>query len=58
MKMSGSKPLGKITASVGVSAYRPDEALENFIARADNALYAAKDSGRNRVVSEQGSATK
>jgi diguanylate cyclase (GGDEF)-like protein len=39
-----------ITASFGVSALRTDESLDELIRRADEALYAAKDQGRNRVV--------
>jgi len=38
-----------ITISVGTATLRPDEALEEFIRRADKALYQAKNSGRNRV---------
>jgi two-component system cell cycle response regulator len=40
-----------LTASFGVAAYLPDEEMDAWIARADHALYAAKNSGRNRVVS-------
>ncbi|HRJ62043.1 MAG TPA: GGDEF domain-containing protein, partial [Azospirillaceae bacterium] len=39
-----------ITASVGVAEWRADEAsLERALARADEALYAAKRSGRNKI---------
>ncbi|MFI3122057.1 MAG: GGDEF domain-containing protein [Methylococcaceae bacterium] len=41
----------KITASMGVSTLRKDDTLESFVKRADNAMYTAKKSGRNRVVS-------
>ena len=44
--------LGQITLSVGVSTYRAGEPTENLIQRADEALYSAKRSGRNRVVHE------
>lgn len=40
-----------VTASFGVSAVaRSDHSVHDAIARADACLYAAKDSGRNRVV--------
>jgi diguanylate cyclase len=47
-----SKKLGKITVSIGAALYRPDEPLDTFINRSDQALYFAKDSGRNRVATE------
>ena len=47
------KKLGGITLSVGASTYVPGEALTDFIERADVALYTAKQTGRNRVVSEK-----
>lgn len=40
----------KITASLGISTLRNDDTLESFVKRADEAMYKAKDSGRNRVV--------
>jgi len=40
----------KITLSMGVTDYRQGEALEMFMARADAALYQAKEQGRDRVV--------
>jgi diguanylate cyclase (GGDEF)-like protein len=43
----------RITASFGVACLRDgDLSIHNAIARADKALYAAKDAGRNRVVAE------
>jgi diguanylate cyclase (GGDEF)-like protein len=39
----------QVTVSMGISEYLPNDSLESFIARADNALYRAKKSGRNRT---------
>lgn len=40
-----------VTVSIGVTAYQPGDTLEYFIDRADKALYHAKQTGRNKVVS-------
>jgi len=43
----------EITVSIGVAAYTPtDNTPDNILRRADQALYAAKREGRNRVVSQ------
>ena len=40
-----------LSVSIGVAIYNsPDDTLVQLISRADNALYAAKNAGRNRVV--------
>ncbi|MCF4152358.1 GGDEF domain-containing protein [Dethiosulfovibrio sp. F2B] len=39
----------KITSSFGVTLYRPGEPINEFVARADDALYDAKRKGRDRV---------
>jgi diguanylate cyclase len=47
-----NEDVGKITLSLGVSQMRGDDSLENFVERADTALYAAKQAGRNQVAFE------
>ena len=41
--------IGSITASFGVAEYGPPESPEDWLKRADQALYAAKQGGRNQV---------
>ncbi|UCF93826.1 MAG: diguanylate cyclase [Desulfobacterales bacterium] len=43
----------KITVSIGVSAYHKGDTATTILDRADQALYVAKRSGKNRVVSER-----
>jgi diguanylate cyclase (GGDEF)-like protein/PAS domain S-box-containing protein len=40
---------GTITISLGVTQYRKNDTEDSFIKRADDAMYAAKGKGRNRV---------
>ena len=42
--------LDGITVSVGVTLHPPTETLDEAIGRADQGLYVAKNSGRNRVI--------
>jgi diguanylate cyclase (GGDEF)-like protein len=40
-----------LTVSIGLTTFDPDDAApDGILARADAALYGAKESGRNRVV--------
>ncbi|MBS1186448.1 MAG: uncharacterized protein H6R04_466 [Burkholderiaceae bacterium] len=42
-------PIGRITASFGIATRQPEESLDDWIARADAAMYRAKQGGRNRI---------
>jgi diguanylate cyclase len=44
--------LGQITLSIGVAQYRAGEPASELVHRADEALYLAKSSGRDKVSSE------
>ena len=46
---SAFSPGMKVTISAGVATLNPNETSDTFLARADNALYAAKARGRNRI---------
>ena len=48
-RLNSEEPVGNITISAGVAAYRPGEDLTGLIARADAALYTSKAQGRNRI---------
>ena len=45
------KKIAKITFSAGVAEYRGNEDVEELVSRVDQALYNAKNSGRNRISS-------
>jgi diguanylate cyclase len=51
-KGAGGGSLGSITLSLGVAAYVPGEPLSRLVSRADQALYLAKRTGRNRSATE------
>jgi diguanylate cyclase len=52
MKRSTGEHLGRITISIGVATLGPNDSPQSLIERADVCLYAAKRSGRNRVIGE------
>ncbi len=51
---SEGKDLGTITISLGVAQFIAGENLDALIARADKALYVAKENGRNRTATHDG----
>jgi diguanylate cyclase len=46
------KPLGPITFSAGITAFRSDDTQETLFARADALLYRAKNEGRDRAFAD------
>lgn len=51
-RRSTGEVLPNITVSVGVGQFQPGESMSELIERCDRALYLAKRTGRNRVVTE------
>jgi diguanylate cyclase (GGDEF)-like protein len=49
---AASQSAAIVTVSIGVGTVPPGTSLEDIIRRADRALYAAKDAGRNQVSAE------
>jgi diguanylate cyclase len=50
MENSFENNLIKVTISLGISSFAADDSPDTFMKRADDALYQAKHSGRNRFV--------
>ncbi len=52
MRRTSGEDLGTVTISIGVAQLKRDETPAKVLERADEYLYQAKRSGRNRVVGE------
>lgn len=50
IEMTDIENIDSFTASFGVTDFKASDTINSFIKRADDALYKAKESGRNRVV--------
>jgi len=50
MRIPGTAEDFMLTVSVGIARYRPGERIDHVLMRADDALYEAKRTGRDRVV--------
>jgi diguanylate cyclase len=49
VRQKTGEPIRQVTISIGVTRFIRDEDIKDTIARADYALYQAKENGRNRV---------
>lgn len=52
LELSELRQPARVTVSGGIAQYRPGESSAQTISRADEALYAAKAAGRNRIIVE------
>jgi diguanylate cyclase len=50
-RKGSGETIGQVTLSVGLTSVKPNDDIETFIDRADKALYEAKQTGRDKVVS-------
>jgi PleD family two-component response regulator len=49
-RLRAATPDGQ-TCSAGLAVWRPGESVDELVGRADEALYRAKETGRDRLVS-------
>ncbi|KAF0863842.1 diguanylate cyclase [Pseudomonas sp. LD120] len=52
LRSSPIEPVGIVTASFGIASWRQGEGADGLLLRADSAVYAAKQAGRDRVQGE------
>ena len=48
-RATDNEAIANVTISLGIAGFKPGESAADFVARADAALYASKNAGRNRV---------
>ncbi|PJA58681.1 MAG: GGDEF domain-containing protein [Rhodocyclales bacterium CG_4_9_14_3_um_filter_68_10] len=53
-RLGSEEAIGGITVSLGAAQRLPEEPIERLMGRADEALYASKRAGRNRVSTDRG----
>jgi two-component system cell cycle response regulator len=51
-RVMGGEELLTVTISIGVAASLPEDTQAKLIKRADEAMYEAKEAGRNRVIAK------
>jgi len=49
-RKDSGETIGKVTLSAGIAILKSDESVDSFIERAYEALYKAKETGRNKVI--------
>ena len=45
--------IGRVTASIGYTMIKPEDTIPEIVGRADDALYVAKENGRNQLASHE-----
>ncbi len=58
MVVSQNEPETRITASMGITEYRKGEEIQTMLDRVDKALYDAKRTGRNKIVTADANGAK
>jgi len=49
-RKDSGESIGKVTISAGIATLKPNDTVDDFIDRADKALYQAKETGRDKVI--------
>ncbi len=51
-RKDNGESIGEITISIGAAKLQPSDTIDTLIGRADDCLYKAKETGRNRVIDD------